>query len=111
MKGNRGFTLLEVLVAMTILSFASLAMVKLQVGTLQANAYAKRRTIALNFAQDRIEKLRSGLSCSSSSITYGSLVFSLACQSVSGPNNTRNVTITVTWSDPAQQSVQIQTLI
>lgn len=111
MKGNWGFTLLEVLVAMTILSFASLAMAKLQVGTLQANAYAKRRTIALNFAQDRIEKMRAGLACNNASITYGSLAFSLACQSASGPNNTKNVTITVTWSDPAQQSVRIQTLI
>ncbi len=111
MKGNRGFTLLEVLVAVTILSFASLAMAKLQVGTLQANAYAKRRTIALNFAQDKIEKVRGGQACNAASLVYGSLSFSLACLSVTGPNNTRNVTVTVSWSDPTQQSVQIQTLI
>jgi type IV pilus modification protein PilV len=111
MKEDRGFSLLEVLVAMTILSFASLAMAKLQVGTLQANAFAKRRTIALNFAQDRVEKVRAGLACSNAQITYGSLAFALTCQSVNGPNNTKDVTVTVRWSDPTQQSVQIRTLI
>lgn len=111
MKRNRGFTLLEVLVAMTILSFASLAMAKLQVGTIQSNAYAKRRTIALNFAQDKVEKVRSGQACSAGTLIYGTLTFSLACTSVSGPNNTQSVTIVVSWSDPTAQSVQIQTLI
>src|SRR4051812_22989152 len=111
MKGNQGFTLLEVMVAMVIFSIASLGIACLQVGTIQANAFAKRRTIALNFAQDKVEKVRSGQACSGSQLTYGALNFSLACVTASGPNNTQNVTVTVSWSDPTLQSVQIQTRI
>jgi len=103
--------MLEVLVAMVILSITALGITRLQVGTIQANAYAKRRTIALNFAQDKVEKVRSGQACSAAQITYGSLIFSLVCTTANGPNNTQNVTVTVSWSDPTTQSVQIQTRI
>jgi|SRR6185369_1635961 len=111
MKGNQGFTLLEVVIAMAIFSITALGITRLQIGTLQANAYAKRRTIALNFAQDKVEKVRSGQACSAAQLTYGSLTFALVCTTANGPNNTQNVTVTVSWSDPTAQSVQIQTRI
>jgi prepilin-type N-terminal cleavage/methylation domain-containing protein len=54
-REKRGFTLVEVLVAMFILSVALLALAKIQSSALLAGDQAGKRSIALALAQDRIE--------------------------------------------------------
>ena len=55
---SKGFTLLEVLVAMIILSISLLALAGLMVTTTKNNAYGTTITEAATFAQDKLEELR-----------------------------------------------------
>jgi len=105
----QGFTLIEVLIAMLIFAIAALGLAKLQVGQIQAGAKAKRRTVALTFAQDTIEKVRDGQGCANSSQTQGSITYSLQCDTSNGPDGTQNISVTVSWADPNSQSVILQT--
>lgn len=58
-RKNQGFSMLEVLITMAILSVGLVAMAKFQGTLLQNSTLAKNRTIAINLAQDKIETLRS----------------------------------------------------
>ena len=52
-----GFTLIEVLVAISILAFGLLAVASMQLAAIQANSSAIETTEALNVAQDKMEEL------------------------------------------------------
>lgn len=52
-----GFSLLEVIVAISLLLFGILAVATMQMTTIQGNAFAEGTTEATNLACDRIEKL------------------------------------------------------
>lgn len=54
----KGFTLIEVLVALVILSFSLLALAGLMVTTTKNSAFGGHMTEAATFAQDKLEELR-----------------------------------------------------
>lgn len=108
---ERGFSLIEVLVAMVLFSVAFLGFANLQVGTIKANVTAARRTFAATYAQQAVERIRNGGACNTTPFTQGSITYSVACTMAAGPNNTQNVTVIVTWSDPTTQNVTLQTRI
>ena len=56
---NRGFTLVEVLIAMTILSIGILGVAALTGTALKTSSYNQALTQAVSLAQDRLEALRS----------------------------------------------------
>jgi len=60
-SGVRGFSLVEVLVAMTILSIGILGITGLAGTSVKSGAFAQNMTQATNLAQDRIEALQSVL--------------------------------------------------
>ena len=80
--GNGGFSLLETLLAITILSFGLLATAALLAGIIGGNKSSKDLTTATVLAQDTIETLReagySGLPSVSPSTTedYGDITYS-----------------------------------
>jgi prepilin-type N-terminal cleavage/methylation domain-containing protein len=55
---ERGFSFIELLVTIVIVSIAFAAMVPLFVQAMQVSSGDKMRAVALNLAQDRVEKLR-----------------------------------------------------
>jgi len=59
LRSPRGFSLLEVLIAVAILSFGLLAITSLQASLVRNSSEAKARSTALSVAKDRIEELRS----------------------------------------------------
>ena len=56
-KNNKGFSLLEVLVALSILSVAVFSIVRLFPFSMNATKQSEQKTLAVNFAQAKIEEL------------------------------------------------------
>lgn len=111
MKSARGFTLLEILIALLILATGLLALAKFQGTLMQDNALAKQRTEATMFAQQKIEVLRSysqmstyaGMRTGSDTVTGTSASFTRAWTITSYTNTSApqytNVVVSVTWKD------------
>ena len=55
---NQGFTLLEVLVAIVIVSIGLLAVAGMQTTAISANASAKNGTIAIQLAEEMVDRIR-----------------------------------------------------
>jgi type IV pilus modification protein PilV len=56
--GHRAFTLLEVVIAMLLLGIGLLALMALQIRSIQNNVFSNCTTAACCFARDQVEKLR-----------------------------------------------------
>jgi type IV pilus assembly protein PilV len=57
-NSQQGFTLLEVLIALLIVSFGMLGVAGLQLVTLKSNASSQYRSLAVNFAHEISERMR-----------------------------------------------------
>jgi prepilin-type N-terminal cleavage/methylation domain-containing protein len=57
LKGTRGFTLVEVLIAMVVLAIALMGLATLQVRCIRSNNLANRTTQATNLAQVALERI------------------------------------------------------
>lgn len=55
---NRGFTLIEALIALVILSFGLFGLMQLQTRVMAGTSVSKTQTIAANLAQQKLEELR-----------------------------------------------------
>ena len=58
---EKGFTLIELMIAMIVLGIGILALIEMQVAAMSGNSSANQMTIATTLAQDQIERLK-GLS-------------------------------------------------
>ncbi len=58
LRRKEGFSLVEVLVALTILSVGLLALAVFQVTAIKGNAIASKWTVATQLSQDRLERFR-----------------------------------------------------
>ncbi len=111
----KGFTLIEVLVALVLFAIALTGFASLLTGTLQANAQAKRRTAAVNLAQDKLEELRTTAAPEAGSDTVqelGAGTYTRDWTVGAGPTPTAStVTVTVTWTRHGTHDVQLTTVI
>lgn len=105
MKTNRlkfnsdGFSLIEVLIAVVVLSFGVLALAALQARVIQASSDAKAQTVALALAKDRLEQMRGyqcvgGCTNSFASLASGTDTISAAGGGTGGVDFTRTWTVT-----------------
>jgi prepilin-type N-terminal cleavage/methylation domain-containing protein len=110
-KKSKGFTLIEILVALVILSIALLALAGLMLSTTRNNAAGGHLTEAATFAQDTLERLRvSPLSSIPTSVMIqnsctGStgIIYTGSWIAVPNSSNTLDtITITVNWVDPVK---------
>jgi len=74
-KGEKGFTLIEVLVAMIVLAIGILGLAPMLVISMQGNQFSREITEATYLAQDRLEQLRNQTVISP--IPYSEYSFSL----------------------------------
>jgi type IV pilus assembly protein PilV len=107
MKSQQGFTLLEVIIAISILAVGLLAVAAMQASALKATTGAYRTTESTKWAQDRLELLFS--------LPYGDPLLSAGSYSDQSPPpgytitwniadnspvaNTKRLTITVSWNE------------
>ncbi|MBU2487814.1 MAG: prepilin-type N-terminal cleavage/methylation domain-containing protein [Proteobacteria bacterium] len=122
-RGDQGFTLLEVLISVVILTVALLGMAALSLGIMRGNDFSERITLAATLAQDSMEDvLRMGFAGTPSGTTittedYGEVtgfpefkrVITIAPASTLIPNM-KKVTVTVWW-DKGGHKVELNTFI
>lgn len=112
---SKGFTLIEVLIALVILSVAFLALAGLMVQTTKNNSFGGRLTEAATFAQDKLEELKavswvaivpgSDRKMGSNGIDYA------RNWNVATSGNLKTVTMTINWNDKTSHSVNLLSVI
>jgi type IV pilus assembly protein PilV len=124
LKNIKGFTLLEVMIALVILAVGLLGLASLQVMAIKGNSYGQEMTVASTLAQNQLEQLRrtAGALVSGTDypppdqngIQYTRAWIIAANQPQTGMNT---VTITISWTGPtgsganATRSINIRTII
>ncbi len=58
METEKGFTLVEVMLAISILSIGLLAIASMHVSSIDGNSNSRRLTEAMNYTQDKLEELQ-----------------------------------------------------
>ena len=118
-RNNNGFTLMEVLVAMVILTVGLLGMAALITGIINSNKLSNRISTATVLAQDKMEGLSySGTPTSDTtttepynSITNYSLYKRVTSTEVANPAaGMKTITVTAYWESDAH-SVELKTIL
>lgn len=119
-KDDLGFTLLEAVVAISILCVGLLALASMQVACIRGNAFASGVTEGTTLAADRLEKLialpytHSDLSAGDHTAANAPSGYSIAWNVTddSPLNDTKIINVTVTWTDHgAQKSVSMRRIV
>jgi prepilin-type N-terminal cleavage/methylation domain-containing protein len=114
---SRGFSLVEVLIALCILSIALLALAGLMVTTTRNNSFGSNMTEAATFAQDKVEELKIS---SWANVVSGAdtrpgatgINYARTWTVTDNPNGTQRwVNITVNWNDLANHSISFLSVI
>ena len=118
---EEGFTLIEIMITLVIMSIGLMALAGLQVSAIRGNAFSKRLTTAISIAQSRLEQVKN--------TPYANIQSESPTQvAVSNPNlnftrqvtvtnnsplpNTKRVEVTVTWTQASKTyTVPISTII
>ena len=122
-RNRNGFSLIEILVALVILSIALLALAGLMVTTTKNNAAGGHLTEAATFAQDTLERLRvsplssipTGVMIQNSCVGSTGVTYTGSWTAVPNSSSTLDtITITVNWVDPAKlqpHSISMRTTV
>lgn len=119
---QNGFTLLEVLVAIVILTIGLLGTAGLTTGVIRGNHYSKNLTSATAAAQTQLESVKgSGYSNATAAnfpndtVTMGGMTFTrtTTVTNSSPAANMKTVSVTVSWteSNNTSRSVNLQTIL
>jgi len=128
MKHDGGFTLIEVLVAIAIMSLVLTGLTSMGVTTIQADTHSRRQSAAVSLAQAKLEDLRvlprSDAAWTATSL-HSETCPSETCPEKDGAEYTREwdvkmnyngyqqlarVTVTVSWDDGTSGSVSLSSL-
>ena len=115
---NAGFTLVESMLTLAIMSMSLLALAGLQITALRGNALARRITTAVSVAEQRIEQLKNTSYANiqaedATQVTASNLHFTRQVIVTNGPlPNTKSVSVLVSWQDHAKtHTLPIATII
>ncbi|MDD4051527.1 MAG: prepilin-type N-terminal cleavage/methylation domain-containing protein [candidate division Zixibacteria bacterium] len=108
---EEGFTLLEVMTSMLIMSFSLLMLLNMAMIALDGNRWSSRTTSCAQIMQQKLEDLRNVVDPTSGEDTVGEFSRSWTVSTVS--THLRQVEITAMWMSPDSlvQSNRITTLI
>jgi type IV pilus assembly protein PilV len=111
-NGEQGFTMIEILVAISLLLVGLLAVAQMQVMTTITNSTTNQRTTAITLAQDQMEILRTrpyaNIESPPLSDATGIYSRSWVVENNTPANNMKRVTVTVSWQG---KQVQLQSII
>jgi prepilin-type N-terminal cleavage/methylation domain-containing protein len=115
MNKNReaGFTLIEVLIALFVLTAALLAISSMVYSVMGSTSLSKEVGTATTLMQDKMESLKntpvSSLSSGNDTIQLGNVDY-LRQWSVAASANTRTITVTIDWTSRGPHNVSMTTL-
>jgi type IV pilus assembly protein PilV len=98
-RNERGFTLLEILIGISIFSIGVLAVATMQISAIRGNRLGNEVTQATFLAEDKLEELKNSADIASvpdSSDQEG--IFTRSWQITPATGDSRLVTVTVTWT-------------
>ena len=97
-QNEKGFTLLEVIMAISILTIGLLAVASMQGAALRGDAFAQSRTEGVTLGQDKLEELLTlpfdGLTSGNYNAGDYNIEWDVAAGTVA---NTKEITVTVTY--------------
>jgi Tfp pilus assembly protein PilV len=115
-----GFTLIDVMIGMVVLTIVSLGLMNLTVSTIRGNAFSNRMTAATTLAQDQLEHVKQlgflNANTAAGTEHYGSLTAYPAFKRVTSVSHNlpatgiSTVTVTVYWASDTR-AVALQTLM
>ena len=115
---NAGFTLVESMLTLAIMSVSLLALAELQITALRGDALSRRITTAVSIAEQRIEQLKNTSYANiqaeaATQVTASNLHFTRQVIVTNGPlPNTKSVSVLVSWQDQSKtHTLPIATII
>jgi len=117
LRNSNGFTLIEILVALVILSISLLALAGLMVTTTKNNSFGSHMTEAATLAQDKLEELRAVRwldipEGTGSDQKSGATGISYARNwDVTANGTLKAITITINWQDKANHSIRLVSVL
>ncbi len=116
---DSGFTFIEVLIALVLLTVGVLGFTKLALTTTATNSYSKKLTSAVTLAEDAMEKLRrqalsSTLTSANDSTETGigdNGVFDRQTTVTGGLNQLTTLNVVVSWTENGAKSVTLTNLL
>jgi type IV pilus assembly protein PilV len=111
LTNSKGFTLIEVLIALIILSVSLLALASLTAVTTKNNSFGSHMTEAATFAQDKLEELRAirwdQVGSSNDQKTGSTGVAYSRNWNVNQNGSLKTITISVNWNDQGNRSMSL----
>ena len=114
---SKGFTLIEVLIALVILSVAFLGLAGLMVQTTKNNSFGGRMTEAATLAQDKLEELRAvswvTITPGSDKMSSNGMDFSRNWRVTPNPTNgnLKEIAVTINWKDKTSHSIRLLSVL
>src|SRR5262244_1298111 len=115
---KEGFTLIEVMITMVVLSIGLVALAGIQISAIKGNAFSRRMTTAVSVAEQTIEQIKNTpydnvQSQSTTQVTAANMNFNSQVNVTNTtPTNGKRVEVTVSWSDSGKShDVRLSTII
>ena len=124
-RQNKGFTLIELFVALVILAAGLFALTQMGVTTIDANQGSSQESIATRLAQNKVDELKKEMYASlplqnvvdpqnpmnSEGVPGTGAIYNRTWTVASGPTTgTKKITVNVTWEN-GSKSVTLKTLV
>jgi prepilin-type N-terminal cleavage/methylation domain-containing protein len=117
LRNKEGFSLIELLVSLVILSVSLLALASLMAMTTQYNSFGGRATEAVTFGQDKLEELRAvpwaivGSDPVADQVQGATGIAYARNWAVATAGSLKTVTITVSWNDRVDHSIRLTSVV